>query len=86
MNWRNMLPSTVVDLRPARPTSAGWSEVRAKQRGAKPGITDEGVMGPNKEKNDEQWLFSRVEATVGEKRKLLAKGKEGPGQVAQDAG
>ena len=49
--------------------------VRAKQRGAKPGITGEGVMGPHKEKNDEQWLFSaRFEPTDEEKKKLLAKG------------
>ena len=31
--------------------------VRAKHKGAKPG---EAVMGLHKEKNDKQWLFSRV--------------------------
>ena len=46
--------------------------VRAKQRGAKPGMMGEGVMGPSKDRNDEQWLFSKVQ-TVDEKKKLLAK-------------
>ena len=50
--------------------------VRAKQRGAKPGMTGAGVVGPHKENNDEQWWFSEVEATAEEKKKLLAKGFE----------
>ena len=50
--------------------------VRAKQKGAKPGMTGEGVMGPHKEKNNDQWLLSAAEPTEEEKRKLLAKGLE----------
>ena len=38
----------------------------------KPVMTGEGMMGPSKDRNDEQWLFSKVQ-TVDEKKKLLAK-------------
>ena len=53
-----------------------WVPVRAKRRGAKPGVTGAGVMGPNKEKNDELWKSTRFQLTPDAKRRLLAKGLE----------
>ena len=53
-----------------------WVPVRAKQRGAKPGVTGAGVLGPHKEKNDGMWKFTRFEITPEVKKKLLAKGLE----------
>ena len=50
--------------------------VRAKRRGAKPGVRGAGVMGPHKDKNDEMWRFPKFESTDEDKQKLLAKGVE----------
>ena len=50
--------------------------VRAKRRGAKPGVGGAGVMGPHKDKNDEMWRFPKFESTDEDKQKLLAKGVE----------
>ena len=48
----------------SHPQDQDGIDVRAKQKGAKPG---EAVMRPHKEKNDKQWLFSRV-GSSSEKR------------------
>ena len=50
--------------------------VRAKRRGAKPGMKGAGVLGPHKNKNDEMWKFPKYEPTAEDRRKLLAKGVE----------
>ena len=53
-----------------------WVPVRAKQRGAKPGVTGAGVMGPTKEVNNSMWKFTRFLLTPEAKKRLLAKGLE----------
>ena len=49
-----------------------WVPRRAKSRGAKPGVTGAGVLGPHKEKNDGMWKFTRFEITPEAKKKLSA--------------
>ena len=45
-----------------------WVPVRAKQRGAKPGVTGAGVMGPTKKGNNSMWKFTRFLLTPEAKK------------------